>query len=196
MKKIEIIAESLKQVQHSESETTLWTGPESSYEEYLAVALERKFAHMSEVADILTCAELADLGSNAARSVMTSIRMKWSWWNSKQDDAHGCAAPTQLVGRDCDCRSAAHIDCPAPPLCSRDPRSVRLLLERDPRWPNYPARDKSVRAITPQPSDAERGYQLCSASPALTAISPKNAFLAVVPEACQTFTTSYTIAVA
>jgi hypothetical protein len=62
MKKTEIIAESLKQVQNSESETTLWTGPESSYEEHLAVALEQKFAHVSEDVDMLTCEELADLG--------------------------------------------------------------------------------------------------------------------------------------
>jgi hypothetical protein len=60
MKNAEIIAQSLKHVHESDSETTLWTGPEASYEAYLAIALERIFAHLPEDADVPTCADLTE----------------------------------------------------------------------------------------------------------------------------------------
>lgn len=55
MKKAEIIAGALKQVRESNSESTPWTGPEVSYEAYLALALERKFAPLFADDDIPTC---------------------------------------------------------------------------------------------------------------------------------------------
>jgi hypothetical protein len=62
MRKAEIIAKSLKQVQDSDSATTLWTGPESSYKAYLKVALARKFAHLYKDTNILTCADFKHAG--------------------------------------------------------------------------------------------------------------------------------------
>lgn|ERR1700729_3004343 len=66
MNKTEIIAKSLKLAHDSDpdSESTLWTGPEASYQAYLALALERKFAHLPEDAAIMTCEELAERGIN------------------------------------------------------------------------------------------------------------------------------------
>lgn len=62
LKKAETIAGALGQLRDSDSGPSLWTGPEANYSAYLSVALKRKLAHVSEDAEILTCADFLDRG--------------------------------------------------------------------------------------------------------------------------------------
>lgn len=64
MKKAEIIAGALKQVREANDAATLWTGPEASYEAYLALALARKFALLPSDIGILTRPDFANLKVN------------------------------------------------------------------------------------------------------------------------------------
>lgn len=62
MKKAEIIAATMRQANEAGAETVEWTGPKTSYAEYLLATLKEKFSQLHEDAEVLTCVNFRHVG--------------------------------------------------------------------------------------------------------------------------------------
>jgi hypothetical protein len=63
MKKVDIIAATMRHAFESDAKTIEWTGPKSSYAEYLLTTMEGKFSHLNSDAEVRTSVDLQQLGS-------------------------------------------------------------------------------------------------------------------------------------